>query len=87
MQLSKISAEDVQAVVRRHLHPEHLTVIVVSESLDKAALEQLLQYNLQTTGGQSLPQVEDIPAINMPPHPGRKLFLPDPVPSDGPASI
>ena len=86
-QLSKISAEDVQAAVRRHLHPEHLTVIVVSESLDKAALEQVLQHNLQTTGSQSLPQVEDIPAINMPPHPEEEVVLPDPVPSDGPASI
>ena len=44
--IQKITAQDVQNAVRKYLHPEQLTVIVVSKSLDKAALQQTLQNNL-----------------------------------------
>ena len=34
-QLSQLSAKDVQQAIRKHLHPDRLTVIVASEELDK----------------------------------------------------
>ncbi|MEK5750086.1 insulinase family protein, partial [Acinetobacter nosocomialis] len=44
--LAKITAADVQNAVRKHLHPERLTLVVVSQELDKEALKLRLEQNL-----------------------------------------
>lgn len=49
--LEKITAEDVQNAVRRHLHPDQMTLVVVSTALDKAGLEAILQDNLRAEPG------------------------------------
>lgn len=49
--LEKVSAADVQNAIRRHLHPEQLTLIVVSKELDKAHLNEILQNNLRPDSG------------------------------------
>ncbi|MEG2358043.1 M16 family metallopeptidase, partial [Acinetobacter sp.] len=49
--LEKITAENVQNAVRRHLHPEQMTLVVVSKTLDKAGLEAILQDNLRPEPG------------------------------------
>ncbi|MHA5056852.1 M16 family metallopeptidase [Acinetobacter schindleri] len=47
--LAKITAKDVENAVRRHLHPDRLTVVVVSQTLDKEELKAKLKANLVNT--------------------------------------
>lgn len=44
--LEKITVEDVQNAVRKHLHPDQMTLIVVSKDLDRLHLEKILQQDL-----------------------------------------
>ncbi|WP_347452731.1 pitrilysin family protein [Acinetobacter sp. ANC 7454] len=46
--LKNISTQDVENAVRKHWHPDRLTVIVVSQKLDKEALKAALKQNLPT---------------------------------------
>ncbi|ENV83303.1 hypothetical protein F941_01399 [Acinetobacter bouvetii DSM 14964 = CIP 107468] len=71
--LEKITAEDVQNAVRRHLHPDQLTIIVVSKTLDKAELNGILQSNLQPNANTP---VNTTPAIA--PLPSKAVPLPVP---------
>ncbi len=48
-QVEKLSAADVEAAVRRHLRANQLTVVVVSNQLDKIALQKMLEANLQSS--------------------------------------
>ncbi len=45
--LNNLSAQAVEHAIAKHLHPDRLTVIVVSQSLDKEALKLSLQNNLR----------------------------------------
>ncbi|ATO20375.1 peptidase M16 [Acinetobacter sp. LoGeW2-3] len=47
--LAKITAKDVENAVRRHLHPDRLTIVVVSQTLDKEELKAALKANLENT--------------------------------------
>lgn len=44
--LAQISAQDVQNAVRKHIHPDRLTIIVASNELDQVALKQKLWRNI-----------------------------------------
>ena len=46
-QVANISAEDVHRALQKHIHPYRLTLVIISEHLDKTALEKMLQQNLQ----------------------------------------
>ena len=46
--LEKITAEDVQNAVRKHLHPEQMTLIVVSKELNKTNLKDILLNHQQS---------------------------------------
>lgn len=45
-ELNQLTTTKVQNAIRKHLHPDRLTIIIFSEKLDKAALNQILQDNL-----------------------------------------
>ena len=47
--LAKITAKDVENAIRKHLHPDRLTVVVVSQTLDKDELKAALKANLANT--------------------------------------
>lgn len=47
--LTKITAKDVEDAVHKHLHPDRLTVVVVSQTLDKDKLKTALKANLTST--------------------------------------
>jgi len=47
--LAKITAKDVENAVDKHLHPDRLTVVVVSQTLDKDKLKTALKANLTST--------------------------------------
>ncbi|WP_416372705.1 M16 family metallopeptidase [Acinetobacter schindleri] len=47
--LAKITAKDVENAVHKHLHPDRLTVVVVSQTLDKDNLKTALKANLIST--------------------------------------
>ncbi|WDE17315.1 insulinase family protein [Acinetobacter schindleri] len=47
--LAKITAKDVENAVHKHLHPDRLTVVVVSQALDKDKLKTALKANLTST--------------------------------------
>lgn len=47
--LAKITAKDVENAVHKHLHPDRLTVVVVSQALDKDKLKTVLKANLIST--------------------------------------
>lgn len=51
--LEKITAEDVQKAVRKHLHPDHLTIVAVSKILDQDELVKLLKQNLGIANTQA----------------------------------
>ncbi|GAA5558279.1 hypothetical protein Asch01_03035 [Acinetobacter schindleri] len=44
--LAKITVKDVENAVHKHLHPDRLTVVVVSQTLDKDKLKTALKANL-----------------------------------------
>lgn len=45
--LKALTATDIQNAVRRHIHPQHLSLVIVSKTLDKAALKKMLQKNVE----------------------------------------
>ncbi|WP_353141497.1 M16 family metallopeptidase [Acinetobacter pragensis] len=74
--LEKITAEDVQNAIRRQLHPDQMTLIVVSKELNKTELNDILQGNL--TPKENIPA--GAPKSTLPPK-----AAPAPVPeADGP---
>ncbi|WP_180064705.1 pitrilysin family protein [Acinetobacter sp. YH12095] len=87
--VEKITAEDVQRAVRKHLHPDSLTLVIVSEHLDKAALEKMLQDNLlapiSLTPTPRNMKTTPIDKITLAPR--QEVVEPDLAPSDVPASI
>ncbi|WP_291359819.1 MULTISPECIES: M16 family metallopeptidase [Acinetobacter] len=82
--LAKITAADVQNAVRKHLHPERLTLVVVSQELDKEALKLRLEQNLLDPS-TPLPNTIPIPKA----YPQKPVEADEPVeiPADTPASI
>ncbi|WP_151796667.1 M16 family metallopeptidase [Acinetobacter soli] len=45
--LNAIKAEDIQHAIRRHIHPDRLTVIVAGQDISSEQIETLLKENLQ----------------------------------------
>jgi zinc protease len=86
--LEKITAQDIQDAIRKHLHPERLTIIVVNEKLDKAALEVALNQNLLPDVPKlSAPSIEQIPKTIIAPPAKEVIDAPVSFPTDTPASI
>ncbi|MGE8539297.1 MAG: M16 family metallopeptidase, partial [Acinetobacter sp.] len=73
--LAKITVNDVQNAVRRHLHPDRLTLVVVSKELDQDALRIRLEQNLIDTRFNFLKESMS------------KAFPQRPVEADAPAAI
>ncbi len=44
--LAEITPLDVQNAIRKHIHPESLTLVIVSNALDKEQLRHILELNL-----------------------------------------
>jgi len=82
--LAKITAADVQNAVRKHLHPERLTLVVVSQELDKEALKLRLKQNLLDP---STPLPNTIPIPKAYPQKPAEADEPVEIPVDTPASI
>lgn len=82
--LAKITAADVQNAVRKHLHPERLTLVVVSQELDKEALKLRLEQNLLDP---SIPLPNTIPIPKTYPQKPAEADEPVEIPVDTPASI
>ncbi len=82
--LAKITAADVQNAVRKHLHPERLTLVVVSQELDKEALKLRLEQNLLDP---STPLPNTIPILKAYPQKPAEADEPVEIPADTPASI
>ena len=82
--LAKITAADVQNAVRKHLHPERLTLVVVSQELDKEALKLRLEQNLLDS---STPLPNTIPIPKAYPQKPAEADEPVEIPADTPASI
>ena len=82
--LAKITAADVQNAVRKHLHPERLTLVVVSQELDKEALKLRLEQNLLDP---STPLPNTIPIPKASPQKPAEADEPVDIPVDTPASI
>ncbi len=84
-QLANLTTKDVEKAVKLHLNPENLTLIIVSETLDKQAIQSILEQNLNsqiTSPAASKP----IPSANpLPPVPDNAS--PVSVQTDTPASI
>ena len=87
--VEKITAEDVQRAIRKHLQPDRLTLVIVSEHLDKAALEKMLQDNLLTPISltPTLRNMKTTPIDKITLAPMQEVVEPDLVPSDVPALI
>ncbi|WP_151830687.1 M16 family metallopeptidase [Acinetobacter ursingii] len=81
-QLRKLTAQDVQRAIRTHIHPEHLTVIVASEKLDKEQLLKDLQNHLEP-----IKPVQIDPQIIHPLKPSQDSDEPLHSQTDTPASI
>ncbi len=71
--LARISAKDVQNAIRKHLHPDRLTLVVVNKELDKDALKMRLEQNLMDAN------------FNLPANPVPKASPPRAVAADAPA--
>ncbi|WP_349929610.1 pitrilysin family protein [Acinetobacter sp. A1-4-2] len=85
--LEKITVQDVQNALQKHLHPERLTIIVVNDKLDKAALETILKQDLSPQVRSNTPSVEPIPKIIIAPPVKEVTDEPVSSPDDVPASI
>lgn len=84
-QLSKLTIEQVQHAVRKHLHPDRLTLVIFSSTLDKTKLNQILNLNL--TSNSALPEVRQAPAIDELHPPKPETPSPVTAPHDRPALI
>ncbi|WP_425916604.1 insulinase family protein [Acinetobacter sp. TSRC1-2] len=86
--LEKITAQDVQNSIQKHLHPERLTLIVVNNKLDKRALETTLKQNLLPQVPKlATPSIEQIPKTIIAPPAKEIIDVPASFPTDAPASI
>ena len=86
--LEKMTAQDIQNAIRKHLHPERLTIIVVNEKLDKQALEATLNQNLLPDAPKlPAPSIEQIPKTIITPPAKEGVDVPVSFPTDAPASI
>ena len=67
-QVNQINAEDVQQAVQKHLHPDRLTLVIVSDHLDRTALNKLLEQNLAAAAfaKPSAPPIQPTNAPNTP---------------------
>ena len=45
-QIERLSTTDVERAIKKHLHADQLTVVIVSQELDKALLKNILKHNL-----------------------------------------
>ncbi len=79
--LEKITVADVQNAVRTYMHPENMTVIVVSKTLDKNEVQQILEDNVQATPTKIIPATKAVPL------PKPEVDVPAQIPSDKHASI
>lgn len=57
-QISQLTSAQIQKAIRNHLHPERLTIVVVSEDLDKPAVYNILNDNLIQAGLKSKPAAQ-----------------------------
>ncbi len=48
-QLSQITPKQVQAAIKKHLHPDRLSMVIVAKQLDETALRAMLQSQLNPT--------------------------------------
>lgn len=86
-ELNQLTAIQVQNAIRKHLHPDRLTLVIFSKNLDKSALERILQENLNTSKKLAQPQTT-LPKMDEPYHPPKEeVPLHDSSPYDMPASI
>jgi zinc protease len=85
--IAKITAKDVQNAVKKHIHPDQLTLVIVSKDLDKDEIEQILKENLNPSVKLKTPSTDDIPAINTPPQKPEEVVLPELVQPDELAPI
>ncbi|MGE8561980.1 MAG: M16 family metallopeptidase [Acinetobacter sp.] len=86
--LEKMTAQDVQNAIQKHLHPERLTLIVVNDKLDKQALQATLEQNLLPQKVTPLaPAIEQIPKTTIAPPAKEVIDVPASFPTDAPASI
>ena len=86
--LEKMTAQDVQNAIQKHIYPERLTIIVVNDKLDKKALEMTLNQNL-TPQAPTLkpPSIEKISKMIITPPAKEVIDVPASFPTDAPASI
>lgn len=84
--LSRLNVQEVQTALQRHLHPEQLTLVVVSEELDKTALLDTLQSNLHIQP-MTLAQPASVPANLHPQQTAPDNDVPEPVQTDRHAAI
>ena len=80
--LAAITSLDVQNAIRKHIHPESLTLVIVSNALDKEQLRHILELNLDPNIKQSMPHPDQIPAIIEPPEPMPEAASPDSAQTD-----
>ncbi len=86
--LEKMTAQDVQNAIQKHIHPERLTIIVVNDKLDKKALEMTLNQNLAPQAPTIRPpSIEQIPKTIINPPAKEVIDVPASFPNDVPASI
>lgn len=85
--LAKLSAKDVQEAVKKHLHPNQLTIVIVSQELDQVELVKILNNNLLPDTKMTAPKIDSVPTINAPPKKSEEVVLPDVAQSEEPASI
>jgi zinc protease len=86
--LEKMTAQDVQNAIRKHLHPERLTLIVVNDKLDKQALQATLKQNLLPHEPTlPSPSIEQMPKMIIAPPVKEVIDVPGSFPTDAPASI
>lgn len=79
--LEKITVSDVQNAVRKYIHPENMTVIIVNPEIDKAEIKAILESNLQITPTRQVPAIQAAPLTKP------EVDVPVQTPSDTHASI
>ncbi|WOE40124.1 M16 family metallopeptidase [Acinetobacter chinensis] len=85
--LEKISADDVQKAVRKYIHPQDMTLVIVSEELDKENLKLMLQRNSDPSYKPDTISPAKKTEATDPQVPLQEAVLPDEVQSDAPASV
>ena len=86
--LEKMTAQDIQNAIRKHLHPERLTLIVVNDKLDKQALQTTLKQNLLPhVPTLPSPSIKQTPKTIIAPPAKEVIDVPASFPTDAPALI